>query len=584
MKINKVYKNAMVVMVSLVMGAMATGCSDWNDHYDPSTAVIGSSDATLWENISSNSELSEFAQLLQKSGYDQVLNAPVTYTVWAPLNGTFDFDNLMQEDMADLRKEFIQNHIARNNYPASGSIKKSIHMLNKKTMDFVGNGSYTMEDVAVAQPNLPNANGVMHTLSGKLPYRGNIYEAIEVDEYPLDSLSKFFHSYDKKTFIQSQSVPGPVVDGMQTYLDSVFEEDNTLYNRYLAYIAKEDSNYTMILPTNTAWDKAYQEMKSAFNYVPSFVIQDPTPGTTIADRTVTVDPAYTRDSMIHNYIVGGLFYNNNLISNRSLPSQQPGQSYGGDSLVSTIYGKVYKDDASRIFSSGTRIEKSNGSVWVVDDLNMRSWNTWNPMIKIEAEQSGYRAFVTTGATSTIRVPDNEINDTVPGTLSQSGMYSVKSYLQVTPLTETGNANIAFYFPGVLSTTYAIYVVAVPANYTKTFAATPSLPFRFRATLGYVNEKGKTATKAFTGTFANDPSKVDTIYIGDFEFPMAYLGTGENYPYLRLDGRAVSNQVGKTQDNKMRFDCLMLVPKELDTYLKEHPDYKLPSDQISIYSF
>lgn len=574
----------MVVMATLTMGAMATGCSDWDDHYDPATSVMSSSDATLWENISSNSELSEFAQLLKKGGYDQILNAPATYTVWAPLNGTFDFDNLMQDDMDDLRKEFIQNHIARNNYPASGSIRESIHMLNKKTLDFEGNGSYTMEDVAVSQPNLPNANGVMHTLSGKLPYRGNIYEAIEADDYPLDSLSKFFHAYDKKTFIEHQSVPGPVVDGMQTYLDSVFEEDNSLYLRYRAYIGREDSSYTMLLPTNTAWAKEYQAMQSAFNYIPSFTIKDPTPGSSVADRTVTIDAAYVKDSMIHNNIAQHLFYNNHFISNRSLTSQQPGQAYEGDSLMSTLYYKVYNDDASRIFSSGTRLEKSNGAAWVVDDLNMRPWNTWNPRIKIEAEQSGYRAFVQSGYTSTVAVPDDQVNPEVPGKLSNQGRYSVRSYLQVVPQNETGNANIAFYFPEVLSTTYALYVVTVPANYTKRFASTPSLPFRFRATMGYINERGVGTTKAFTGNFTNDPTKIDTVYIGDITFPVAYKGTGENYPYLRLDGRSLQSQVGITQDNVMRIDCLMLVPKDLDTYLKEHPDYKLPSDEITFISF
>ena len=27
------------------------------------------------------------------------------------------------------------------------------------------------------------------------------------------------------------------------------------------------------------------------------------------------------------------------------------------------------------------------------------------------------------------------------------------------------------------------------------------------------------------------------------------------------------------DRKLRIDCLILRPKELDDYLKEHPDYK-----------
>ena len=42
------------------------GCSDWDDRYDANGNNILGSDATLWEQINSRQELSNFATLLKK--------------------------------------------------------------------------------------------------------------------------------------------------------------------------------------------------------------------------------------------------------------------------------------------------------------------------------------------------------------------------------------------------------------------------------------------------------------------------------------------------------------------------------------
>ena len=174
MKRNMIFKNALVVMAAFVAGAMTTACSDWDDHYDPTDATSGSATSTLWRNIQTNTELSEFAELVRKTGYDKILDASQTYTVWAPLNGTFDFNTLSAQGNEKLLKEFVQNHIARSNYRASGSINERVTMLNKKVLGFVGNGSYTMDGVDLTKTNLPSTNGVLHLLNHKLDFRANI--------------------------------------------------------------------------------------------------------------------------------------------------------------------------------------------------------------------------------------------------------------------------------------------------------------------------------------------------------------------------------------------------------------------------
>ena len=80
----------------MVAGCMlaATSCSDFSDYNAIEASAEPSADKTLWENIKANANLSDFAEVLEKVGYDKVLNASHTYTVWAPVNGSFDKDSL----------------------------------------------------------------------------------------------------------------------------------------------------------------------------------------------------------------------------------------------------------------------------------------------------------------------------------------------------------------------------------------------------------------------------------------------------------------------------------------------------------
>ena len=86
MKRKMIFKNVLVAMAAVVAGTLTTACSDWDDHYEAESAVTGSATSTIWQNIAENNNLSQFAALLKKTGYDQVLNASQTSTVWAPLN------------------------------------------------------------------------------------------------------------------------------------------------------------------------------------------------------------------------------------------------------------------------------------------------------------------------------------------------------------------------------------------------------------------------------------------------------------------------------------------------------------------
>jgi uncharacterized surface protein with fasciclin (FAS1) repeats len=549
-----------------------TACAEWDDHYDSDTSVLSTQGSSLWKNISSNESLSQFASLLKKTGYDAVLDASQTYTVWAPVNGSFDYEVLSSQRDERLLKEFVENHIARNNYPASGLVNERIYTLNEKLMLFSGSGSYVMQGIAVDHANLACSNGVIHTLKGKIPFSQNIYESLNSEEYSLDSIAAYFHSYDVKKLNERKSVQGPTLNGEITYLDSIFDEHNELFNRFRAYINREDSNYTMILPTNEAWRKAKAEVSSYFNYLPSFEFMENT--STDEPKKVRInikDVAYLQDSVVNMILAADLFYNNNLYDNKKLETLKTGETLRCDSLCTTLNSKIYSEDAARLFENAIRMDKSNGSVWITDSLRMRSWTTWNPEIVIEAENPITLA-------SAVNVADTpERTYVIPGTQNPEvkGHISSNYFITVQPVSASTNPGVVFYLPDVRSTTYSIYMVMVPGNINN-LNLERKLPNRFKVTMGYADEKGvnddKNSKWVAESTFESDSCEVDTVYLGDFTFPMAYAGTGNYFPYLRVNS-AVTSRERANYDRTLRIDCIILRPKELDNYLKEHPDYK-----------
>ena len=576
MKRNMIFKNMLAAVAFLATGALFTACSDWDDHYDAGSAVEGTATSTIWENISSNANLSQFADLIRKTGYDAVLNTSQTFTVWAPLNGTFDYDALKALGNDKLLKEFVQNHIARNNFPASGAINERIYMLNEKVLHFEGAGNYSMAGVAVAQPNVASQNGVVHTLNGKLFFHSNIFESLDASEFAIDSISNYYHSYDVLRLDENKSVQGPVVDGQITYLDSVFEDYNPLENRY-AYINTEDSNYTMIVPTNEAWTRAIKAITPYYNYIDKFTAIDAPQSSTSLQHEEEVElpngGAYWRDSIVHHNLLQSLFFNNNLYDNVKLNNHQTGQKVGADSLVTESYFKMYTEDAEALFTGTTRIEKSNGAMYITDDsLRLHPWTIWNPIINIEGEYSNFLAAVVNGST----MPHTGIitgiqNPAVPGTLSNNG------YLEANASSNNTNPELNFYLRNVRSTTYVIYGVFAPSNITNVYDTQPKGNF-VRVALGFNNENGSMPRNPTRlGDFETSATKIDTICFGEVTFPICYAGT-DYAPFLRITGR-VTPTTSNQYDRTIRLDRIFLVPKEMDDYLKAHPDYKYDDPSI-----
>lgn len=567
------------IAAALATLPMLTSCSDWDDHFGTDTSVTDSQRSSLWTNIESNPELKQFASLLKKTGYDELLNQSQTYTVWAPKDNTFDYDALNSLSADRVQRQFVENHIARNNYPASGQISENIYMLNKKVMSFASTPEgYTMQNVSLQLPSIGGNNGTIHQLNGKVPFLANLYESLNNEQFRIDSISDYFHSYDTLMLDQQRSVEGPAVNGEITYLDTVYTEYNKLYSFYNAYINREDSNYSMLIPTNDAWKKAKAHVSQFYQYPEEFKVRVFITKSTSKDSTIQiVNPIHLQDSVSTSLLLDNLFFNNRLYDNKHLVDLQDGQELNCDSLRSTMGGIFYADFAKQMLAGAKRMDKSNGIAFIIDEFNEPSWVNWCPPIKVEAENTtylgGYKE--TYGIPKTQRVTQSNKNPDVPGSVSN------ENYLLVQPASNNSKPSLTFFLPGVRSATYHVYAVMLPSNITNRYQ-TEVKPNRVKFTMGYSNidatsnrlvlkeEDLRTAAdKGNSKNFETDPTKVDTLDLGEVTFPTSYVGLGENYPFIRID------ENGREQHERtLRIDCIMLIPKELEDYVRNHSDQKV----------
>ncbi|MFT3740738.1 MAG: fasciclin domain-containing protein [Breznakibacter sp.] len=169
---------------------------DWDNHYD--RAGFDLPEVTLNQYIQSQSNLSIFAQMLKITGYDTIVGASQSFTVWAPTNDALAGVDLNDRDQV---LEIVKNHVARSAWSTSGVLNNPIYMINNKYLMFSKSGSdYTFGKVDLLASDIPTKNGLIHVINGYAPYVKNIWEYISRTP-GLDSLKKFIDLKTKKLSI-----------------------------------------------------------------------------------------------------------------------------------------------------------------------------------------------------------------------------------------------------------------------------------------------------------------------------------------------------------------------------------------------
>lgn len=569
-------------VIGLAVAALTlAACSDtWDDHYDKKGE--GTNDATLWQAITQNGNLSNFAKVVQACGYDKALNSSQVFTVFAPTNDNFSAQEAeeliagynaekgkVMDDDNTVIKEFIQNHIAMYNHSVSPMRDDSLVMMNGKNM-FLTSDSFGGNQILSS--NVHYNNGVLFTIQGKAQYFPTVFEYLRKDA-DLDSIASFFYNtrFYRKEFVPGRSVAGGLENGKTVYLDSVFVQQNDLWDYLWAYTNEEDSTYWMVVPTNQVWKQLIEEYEPYFNYdknvsfrdsmaytLPRMAIVD---GTTFS-RTVNTDSHLT-DSALSTSAAETYTSREYMWGNKNLHYYQ----FGGKSAVNTQKPL----SATGIFTGTDDVVCSNGLVRKTNDWKINKLNTFYQWIIIEAEEGSSVKEVSKQENSTTHDMEPTIKAVTRRVMSDNrfnGKVWSNAFVEFQQQKTTVNHTVTFNIRNVLSNIpYDIYLVTAPALANDSNATEAErIPCKMECAIYYHDQNGETQRTSLKSSFSNNPNIMDYILLSDaekgFSFPTATYGLTEAEPQITLELKTkVSSSELRTKkfDRTMRIDCIMLVP-------------------------
>ncbi len=533
-------------------------CSDWDDHYDPSTGD-GSAKTTLWQAISSEADLSNFAHVLQGCGYNRNLSGSQTYTVFALTNDGLSAeqadslvnayqtqkDNGVRDNDNTVIRQFVQNHISLFTQPVSSLTNDTLTMLNGKieavTPTAIGKREFVTS-------NALHTNGVLFTINKKIDYFPNIFEYLGIDSR-IDSAYNFINSYSRYEFSEAASVPGGInADGQTEYLDSVVVLSNSLF-RSMGQINSEDSTYWMLVPTNDQWTRMVNEYHDYFDYANTVNKRD------------SMQEANTRLA-----ILSGTVFSRTINPDRSF----------ADSAVSTIassyqirkymdlepYNIFYRPfDAGGIFDGTIDAECSNGHVRIAPNFNVPKEKTFFQTVKVEAENIS-RQDTLIDASQPLTVHQVTTDNPFYDKISSNQFVSVIAENTSTNPNHFPVAAVQYSIPNLLSNVgYDIYVVFAPQwAYNQYIPEEDLLPNRFRCMLYYTNKDNRQLNRRLD-LKTTDPLKVDTIQVAsNMKFPACSYGLAQPNVKLRIMSQVSQSQTSKFSTD-FHIDCIIFKPHE-----------------------
>lgn len=541
-KTAKGQKELLFIICSLLFSVALTSCSDeWNDHYEEATTAGG----TLWQTIKDNSSLENFASVLEACGYNTVLDGSQTFTVFAPTNtalSTSETNELIasfrSQQEAGVRtsentviRRFIMNHIAQYRYPVSSLTNQTITLMNDKYAKLT---SMQLGRNSLTEKNTLCDNGLLFTMDSKLDYVPNVLETLDMEE-GLDSVYSFLSSHNTYEFVEAQSVPGEIIDGMTHYMDSVTVLTNDLLSKY-GRIDLEDSTYWFIASTNTVWDELVEEYTPYFNYPRNVLKRDSMQYTNTRlaiigggffSRTVNSDVAF-RDSAV---------------STQALTNEQR-RLLG---ITDNYYVYQHPFDEGGVFYGTTEIACSNGQVRKASSATISKYLTFMQDISVEAEN--------------ISSQDTLINAIDPLTIVQVasnnkfyGKVSGDSYVEINPVNPSARVAVGFKIPDLLSgVKYNIYAVFAPATAGDSLAiAETEKPLRVLSRIRQPDQNGVISSPPFRYAKSVDGTTVNEVLLQS-NVSLTTCSWGLATPTVRLELQ--SNTDGATlRIDRIIFRC------------------------------
>lgn len=228
-------KHINTLLSATLLSIAIYGCNDkWDEHVAVTDEIVNDN---LFEQLSENNELTEFNKLLVKTGYDKVIAASKTYTVFAPNNDVVaTLSPSLINDTTQL-KIFVANHIAISAYRtdmAADSVK--LKMLSGKNLVFLQN---EIDEIQITTANKFAANGIYHIINGALTPRSSIWEYLRSNNT----------AYRQAAFITALDTINIYPNGQTNTGNVLFDNE---FTRETYNIRNEEVKYTMFLMQDAA--------------------------------------------------------------------------------------------------------------------------------------------------------------------------------------------------------------------------------------------------------------------------------------------------------------------------------------------
>ena len=405
---------------------------------------------------------------------------------------------------------------------------------------------YTFDGCPLIECNNRVKNGVLHKIASPAEYKYNIMEYLKIAEN-VDSVSNFIYSFNETEFSPGQSIMGPIVNGEQTYLDSVFVTNNRILNHWdgVGFLDNEDSTYTVYVPTNAAWDEFTSKSEKFFNYS----LESKNPTSVKAEDRDSLRQHYTRINAL-KYMT---FSDNEQIYVDSPDSILPIWQNGGRV-------ELLKSQVEEFVISEKQL--SNGTFKVIDKCPFTFHELFYDTIKVEAENDAMRYKTENIVEYNRSASKNQLNkDSLFADVEISG----NSYFEgISP--QNAPARASYKLPNALSAKYYLAVITVPKNVTNAdIEASELKPTRYTFTVAMEGQNGNIFK---SGNIESLPDRVDTLFITDskgekviLDIPYCELYNTYSHEDYNLYLKVETGGNVRKYDYTIRIDAIMLIPVE-----------------------
>ncbi|MGB8193671.1 MAG: fasciclin domain-containing protein, partial [Chitinophagaceae bacterium] len=221
------------LLVALFGGLLLSGCEKWEKHNAVTDPAVGKD---LFQRIQENTDLSKFAELLTKTGYDKIIASSQTYTVFAPVNAALaTLDPAIVSDAAKL-KLFVENHITNQLQPSTTTAQVRVQMLSGKYNN-LQNAKF--DDASITKGDQYAKNGLLHIIDKMVPVLSNAWQFLESSPQMPSKQKAFLLSLTDST-------------GLNSFLRNVYD------------LRDERKQYTFFVLTDTTWDAEVNAYKPFF--------------------------------------------------------------------------------------------------------------------------------------------------------------------------------------------------------------------------------------------------------------------------------------------------------------------------------